>query len=148
MEVEEKNKQHNRTHSTYRRRPNHPAIFRNHQNRGNHIIRKKGTAQRIRKEKGDANGESEWKGTAQRIPEKIGAFAKQTARKKGDAEGEPRKGLTSSERALRNPCTKAIKTEICLSEASSFPFSLGAGVLARAGAVLIFASFHLRKRRY
>ena len=45
---------------------------------------------------------------------------------------------TSSERALRNPCTKAIKTEICLSEASSFPFSLGAGVLARAGAVLIF----------
>ena len=55
---------------------------------------------------------------------------------------------TSSERALRNPCTKAIKTEICLSVASSFPFSLGAGVLARAGAVLIFASFHLRKRRY
>ena len=54
---------------------------------------------------------------------------------------------TSSERALRNTCTKAIKTEICLSEASSFPFSLGAGVLARAGAVLIFASFHLRKRR-
>ena len=54
---------------------------------------------------------------------------------------------TSSERALRNPCTKAIKTEICLSEASSFPFSLGEGVLARAGAVLIFASFHLRKRR-
>jgi len=45
---------------------------------------------------------------------------------------------TSSERALRNPCTKAIKTEICLSEASSFPFSLGAGILARAGAVLIF----------
>ena len=54
---------------------------------------------------------------------------------------------TSSERALRNPCTKAIKTEICLSEASSFPFSLCTGVLARAGAVLIFASFHLRKRR-
>ena len=80
MEVEEKNKQHNRTHSTYRRRPNHPAVFRNHQNRGNHIIRKKGTAQRIRKEKGDANGESEWKGTAKRIPEWI-----------GDAGGEPRK---------------------------------------------------------
>ena len=30
---------------------------------------------------GDAEGEPEWKGTAQRIPEWIGAFAKQTARK-------------------------------------------------------------------
>ncbi len=97
---------------------------------------------------------SKKEGTAQRIPERRGAFAKQTARKKamptasqkeGDAGGEPRKGLTSSERALRNTCTKAIKTEICLSEASSFPFSLCTGVLARAGAVLIFASFHQGK---
>ena len=40
---------------------------------------------------GDAEGEPEWKGTAQRIPEWIGAFAKQTARKIGDAGGEPRK---------------------------------------------------------
>nr|WP_321522354.1 hypothetical protein [uncultured Macellibacteroides sp.] len=89
------------------------------------------------KKKGWKERKEEEKGTAKRVPEWI-----------GDAKGEPRKGMTSSERALRNPCTKAIKTEICLSEASSFPFSLCTGVLARAGAVLIFASFHLRKRRY
>ena len=91
--------------------------------------------------KGDANGEQK----KRRKDERNSAAHSRVERRcrRRAAKEDP----TSSERALRNPCTKAIKTEICLSEASSFPFSLGAGVLARAGAVLIFASFHLRKRR-
>ncbi|OJV90668.1 MAG: hypothetical protein BGO34_03610 [Bacteroidia bacterium 44-10] len=40
---------------------------------------------------------------------------------------------------------EAVKTEICLSEASLFPFSLQQTALAQPGAVLIFASFHQGK---
>jgi len=47
--------------------------------------------------------------------------------------------MASSEQALRNTSTEAIKTEICLSAASSFPFSRRAGVLACAGARLDFS---------
>ncbi len=56
-----------------------------------------------------------------------------------------KKDPTSSERALRNCLLKAVKTEICLSEASLFPFRRKKAVLAREGAVLIFASFHQGK---
>jgi len=47
--------------------------------------------------------------------------------------------MASSEQALRNTSTEAIKTEIWLSAASSFPFSLCVGVLACAGARLDFS---------
>ena len=40
---------------------------------------------------------------------------------------------------------EAVKTEICLREASLFPFSLQQTALAQPGAVLIFASFHQGK---
>lgn len=40
---------------------------------------------------------------------------------------------------------EAVKTEICLSEASLFPFSIQQTALAQPGAVLIFASFHQGK---
>ena len=40
---------------------------------------------------------------------------------------------------------EAVKTEICLSEASLFPFSLQQTALAQPGVVLIFASFHQGK---
>ena len=40
---------------------------------------------------------------------------------------------------------EAVKTEICLSEASLFPFSLQQTALAQPGADLIFASFHQGK---
>jgi len=46
---------------------------------------------------------------------------------------------------VRNCLLKAVKTEICLSEASLFPFRRKKAVLAREGAVLIFASFHQGK---
>lgn len=57
----------------------------------------------------------------------------------------------SGERALRNAGEKAIKTEICLSAASLFPFSRIAGVSARSDAALIFLFanfiFSSRKRK-
>ena len=62
------------------------------------------------------------------------------------------KGKTASGgRALRNAGEKAIKTEICLSAASLFPFSRIAGVSARSDAALIFLFanfiFSSRKRK-
>ena len=71
-------------------------------------------------------------------------------REKGNAEGEQgREGRASVGRALRNAGEQAIKTEICLSEASSFPFSRNAGVLARSDAALIFlfANFFFSSRK-
>lgn len=57
----------------------------------------------------------------------------------------------SGGRALRNAGEKAIKTEICLSAASLFPFSRIAGVSARSDAALIFLFanfiFSSRKRK-
>ena len=62
-----------------------------------------------------------------------------------------RKGRASVGRALRNAGEQAIKTEICLSAASLFPFSRIAGVSARSDAALIFLFanfiFSSRKRK-
>jgi hypothetical protein len=47
--------------------------------------------------------------------------------------------MASSEQALRNTSAEAVKTEICLSAASSFPFSLCVGFL--------FANFFFSSRK-
>lgn len=66
-------------------------------------------------------------------------------------EGGRRKGRASVGRALRNAGEQAIKTEICLSAASLFPFSRIAGDSARSDAALIFLFanfiFSSRKRK-
>ena len=56
-----------------------------------------------------------------------------------------KKDPTSAGGALKSWLMEAVKTEICLSEASLFPFRRKKTVLAREGAVLIFASFHQGK---
>lgn len=72
----------------------------------------------------------------------------------GDRQCRRRAGkrkTASGGRALRNAGEKAIKTEICLSAASLFPFSRIAGVSARSDAALIFLFanfiFSSRKRK-
>ena len=93
---------------------------------------------RRRRNSAALSGGAEGGGTAQRIPEE--------SKKE---EGERRKGRASVGRALRNAGEQAIKTEICLSAASSFPFSRNAGVLARSDAALIFlfANFFFSSRK-
>ena len=85
------------------------------------------------------------KGTAKRIPNggRREEGGRQCRRRAG------RRKTASGGRALRNAGEKAIKTEICLSAASLFPFSRIAGVSARSDAALIFlfANFFFSSRK-
>lgn len=96
---------------------------------------------------------------SERIPEVAGkeqrsAFRTEEGGEEGGRQCRRRAGrrkTASGGRALRNAGEKAIKTEICLSAASLFPFSRIAGVSARSDAALIFLFanfiFSSRKRK-